>query len=261
MSYSDLDDLTVGTFDHLSSDTFMELEIDNIFPNPNQPRKQFDDNYIDELSQSIVENGLIQPIAVSACDDGTFMIVSGECRYKAHIKAGLRSIKTHILNIDNKKVDELSLIENIQRKDLTPFEVARFINLLWSSGNYAKKQDLAKAVGKSATYISKVFKAVNICDEIIKDIEDTKKDIGLETLQELSNVKDIQKQKEFYFNNTKRDIIRQYLSSLKDTKKVANKKYKKIVNCSELKKWEDILEHLKPLNILNKQYKITIQEL
>ena len=195
--------------------SFLELELNKVYPNPNQPRKDFKD--IDELANSIKENGLIQPIAVVKTDDG-YMIISGERRYRACKELGLKTIKTHLINADDKKVLELALVENIQRDDLTDFEKAKFINQLWASGHYAKKQDLAKAIGKSQSYISKVFKAVKLCDEIIKDIEEHKKDIGLEVLQELSNVKDKDKQLELYLDGATRDNIRDYNQSKKDVK-------------------------------------------
>ncbi len=195
---------------------FLELEISKVYPNPNQPRKHFE--AIDELANSIKENGLIQPIAVVKTDKG-YMIISGERRYRACQSIGLKTIKAHTIQADEKKVQELALVENIQRDDLTDFEKAKFINQLWASGYYAKKQDLAKAIGKSPTYISKVFKAIKISDEIIADIEEHKKDIGLEVLQELSNVKDKDVQLQLYQDGAKRDDIRTYNESQKSSSK------------------------------------------
>ncbi len=186
---------------------FLELEINKVYPNPNQPRKQFE--AIDELANSIKENGLIQPIAVVKTDKG-YMIISGERRYRACQSIGLKTIKAHTIQADDKKIQELALVENIQRDDLTDFEKAKFINQLWASGHYAKKQDLAKAIGKSPAYISKVFKAIKLSDEIITHIEEHKKDIGLEVLQELSNVKDKDTQLQLYQDGAKRDDIRLY---------------------------------------------------
>ncbi len=110
---------------------FMELELTKVFPNPNQPRKNFQN--IEELAQSIQAQGLIQPIAVVKKEDG-YMVVSGERRYRACQYLGLKSIKAHVLQADDVKVQELSLIENIQREDLSDFEKAKFIGQLWASG-------------------------------------------------------------------------------------------------------------------------------
>jgi ParB-like chromosome segregation protein Spo0J len=187
------------------------------------------------------------------------MIISGERRYKASLYAKLKTIKAHIIKADDKKILELSLVENIQRDDLTDFEKAKFINQVWATGHYAKKQDLAKAIGKPQSYISKVFKAVKLSDEIIQDIEENKKDIGLEVLHELSNVKDKDKQLELYLDGAKRDDIRDYNQSQKDSKISRAKKYKK----SMILDGEDsecVIDHLSAMPI-DKKYKITIEEL
>lgn len=215
MSLSNIDGITKGKVKTTGVSAFLELELHKVYPNPNQPRKAFND--IEELASSITTNGLIQPIAVVKTDKG-YMIISGERRYKASVYAKAKTIKAHIIKATDKEILELALVENIQRDDLTDFEKAKSINQLWASGNYAKKQDLAAAIGKNSSYISKVFKAVKICDEIIQDIEENKKDIGLEVLQELSNIKDKDVQLQMYQDGTKRDDIRDYNQSQKSSK-------------------------------------------
>jgi len=204
MKYTDLKKATKNKVKTTGVSAFSELELSKIYPNPEQPRKNFE---VEELAADIKENGLIQPIAVVKREDG-YMIVAGERRYQAHKHLNRKTIKTHIITADDQKVQELALIENIQREDLTPFEIAKYITTLWSSGNYKKKQDLAKAIGKPPSYISKAFKAVNLCDEIIEDIETNKKNIGLEILQELSRIKDERMQLEVYNKNPTREHIR-----------------------------------------------------
>ena len=213
MNLSKIDGITKGRVKTTGVSAFSELELHKVYPNPNQPRKNFTD--IDELAASISTNGLIQPIAVVKDDNGMYMIISGERRYRACTSLELRTIKAHIIEADEKKILELALVENIQRDDLTDFEKVKFINQLWASGNYEKKQDLAAAIGKPQSYISKVFKAVKLSDEIIADIEDNKKDIGLEILQELSNVKDKDEQLRLYQTGAKRDEIRTAASVVK----------------------------------------------
>jgi len=259
MNLSAINSATKGKVRTTGVSSFLELELSKVYPNPDQPRKNFTD--IDELANSIKENGLIQPIAVVKTDDG-YMIISGERRYRACKELGLKTIKTHLINADDKKVLELALVENIQRDDLTDFEKAKFINQLWASGNYAKKQDLAKAIGKPASYISKVFKAVKLCDEIINDIEEHKKDIGLEVLQELSSVKDEAKQLELYRAGAKRDEIRAYNESQKSSKISRAKKYKTVLDELTINEIKKI--HLLPVfsnQPQNTKYKITIEEL
>jgi ParB family transcriptional regulator, chromosome partitioning protein len=228
MNLSKIDSITKGKVKTTGVSPFLELELHKVYPNPNQPRKSFED--IDELAASISTNGLIQPIAVVKDGAGKYMIISGERRFRACTSLELKTIKVHIIEADSKKIEELSLIENIQRNDLTDFEVAKFVSMLWNSGMYEKKQDLAAAIGKPQSYISKVFKAVKLSDEIIADIEDNKKDIGLEILQELSNVKDKDKQLELYQSGAKRDEIRAATNTAKISpakKTITHKEYMK----------------------------------
>jgi ParB/RepB/Spo0J family partition protein len=212
-----IDDMTKGKFDNLQKNSFMELDITKVYPNPNQPRKEFDDEHIQELSNSIVKNGLMQPIAVTkVTDTGKYMIISGECRYKAHLLADLPTIKAHIIDADDKQIDELSLIENIQRKDLTPCEIALFIRRLWESGTYEKKKDLADKIGKKDTYVSKALSVSSLDDNIIEDIKKHKLDIGLSVLDEISRVGDYDFQNMVYDKYKsgviKRDDIKKFKS-------------------------------------------------
>jgi len=232
---------------------FSNIEIDKIYPNPDQPRKSFED--IEELSNSIKENGLIQPIVIVKKED-KYMIISGERRFRACKMLNHKVIKSHILKADDKKIMELSLVENIQRDDLTDFEKAKFINQLWLTGKYEKKQDLAKALGKSQSYISKAFKSVRMSNKVIKHIEEHKIDLGLEIMQELSSVKDENKQLEFVLNGAKREEIREYNSSLKSTKK---KKQKIVFDRVGIDEVSNI--HLLDIINKNKIYKITIEEI
>ncbi|MFA5453994.1 MAG: ParB/RepB/Spo0J family partition protein [Sulfurimonas sp.] len=224
---------------------FMELELTKVFANPNQPRKNFQN--IEELAQSIQVQGLIQPIAVVKKDDG-YMVVSGERRYRACQHLQLKTIKAHVLQADDLKVQELSLIENIQREDLSDFEKAKFIGQLWASGKYTQKQDLATAIGKSPSYISKAFSSLKLDSSILNEIEENKNDIPLSVLEEISRVKDKAIQREVYEKYIAGEITRDDIKSFKadnikkDTKKTSkNKKYthpvveyKTIINIDEI---------------------------
>ena len=107
----------------------IELEIRRIFPNPDQPRKHFDPLSIEELAESIREHGLLQPIVVARRDNG-YMIVAGERRYRAHRIIGSTTIRAIISEGDAARIDEAALIENIQREDLSDFEIAKAIGKL-----------------------------------------------------------------------------------------------------------------------------------
>lgn len=192
---------------------FSELEITKVYPNPDQPRKAFED--IEELAATIQQHGLLQPITVVKKDDG-YMIVSGERRYKAHLFNEAKTIKAYILDATDEKVEELTLIENIQRNDLTDFEIANHIVKLWKTGRYAKKSDLAKKVGKSESYVSKAFSSLNLDDEILEDIAVNKKDISISVMDEISRVKDKKVQKEVYQKYNAGEITRDNIKEFKE---------------------------------------------
>lgn len=219
---------------------FLELEIGKVYPNPNQPRKHFKN--IEELADTIKQDGLIQPISVVKKEDG-YMIIGGERRYRAALHAGLTTIRAHILQVDENKVLELSLIENIQRDELTDFETAKFIGQLWASGKYAQKQDLAAAIGKSASYISKVFSSLKLDSSILNEIEENKNDISLSVLEEISRVKNKEVQREVYEKYIAGEITRDDIKSFKidNTKKISKAKkdihpikYETITNIDEI---------------------------
>jgi len=215
-----------------NNNEFMELEIDKIFANPKQPRKNFED--IEGLAESIKKSGLIQPIAVTKTPQG-YMIISGERRYQAHKYAGLNTIKVHIIEATDKEIQELSIVENIQRDDLTDYEKAKFIGELWASGAYKQKSEIAEALGKTPAYISKCFSTLRLDDEIIKDLEEGSHPLGLSILEELGRVKDKPLQREIYLKliskEINRDGIARCISDFNDGKIFKPKKSKKTFVC------------------------------
>ncbi|MFW0714182.1 ParB/RepB/Spo0J family partition protein [Aliarcobacter butzleri] len=217
---------------------FSELEISKVYPNPDQPRKAFED--IEELAATIKEHGLLQPITVVKKDDG-YMIISGERRYKAHLFNEAKTIKAYILDATDEEVQELTLIENIQRNDLTDFEIANHIVGLWKTGRYEKKSDLAKKVGKSESYVSKAFSSLNLDNEILEDIAVNKKDISISVMDEISRVKDKKVQKEVYQKYDAGEITRDNIKEYKEPKNKIEIK-RKLLNTfiyNEPLRWED----------------------
>lgn len=246
MNIDALNKVVIGKTKTEGISAFSELEVTKVYPNPDQPRKSFEN--IEELAESIKQNGLIQPIAVVKKADG-YMIVSGERRYRATLHAELKTIKAHILQVDDAKVQELSLIENIQREDLSDIEKAHFIAKLWESGLYAQKQDLAKAIGKSQSYISKALGILNLDQEILND--NGIKDVGLEVLDTLRGVKDKELQKKLFKEKaTVKEIRERKISS--------TKKFKRVMHL-DAKDTEKVIDYLSGLS-LKKIYKITIEE-
>ncbi|PZQ08217.1 MAG: hypothetical protein DI567_02225 [Aliarcobacter butzleri] len=236
MSLSKITAVTAGKTKTSGISPFSELEISKVYPNPDQPRKQFDD--IEELASTIKEHGLLQPITVVKKDDG-YMIVSGERRYKAHLHNEAKTIKAYILDTTDEKVEELTFIENIQRNDLTDFETAKYIVKLWETGRYEKKSDLAKKIGKSESYVSKAFSALKLNDEILEDIEINKKNISVSVMDEISRVKDKDVQKEVYQKYSNKEITRDEIKEIKN--KIESKENE---TNHTLKKFEDSEKNL-----------------
>ena len=123
---------------------FRELPIEQVHPNPNQPRKHFDEAKLHELAASIREHGLLQPITVRPADDG-FEIVMGERRYRAHVLAGLETISAKVAEMDDCEMAEKAIIENLQRVDIRPLEEARAYQAMLDQGYTVEK--LAKRLG------------------------------------------------------------------------------------------------------------------
>ena len=126
------------------------VPIELIDPNPNQPRQVMGD--LSELISSIVEKGIIEPLVVRQRGD-RFQIIAGERRYQASVQAGLRELPVVIREVDDTEVIELALIENLQRKDLTPFEEAEALHGLADRCGYTH-EDLARRLGKSRTSVT-----------------------------------------------------------------------------------------------------------
>ena len=106
------------------SSSINEIELSKISVNPNQPRREFDETALGELADSISEIGIIQPITLRKINEDEYQIIAGERRYRASLKAGLKSIPAYIRTADDENVMEMALIENIQREDLNSVEIA-----------------------------------------------------------------------------------------------------------------------------------------
>ncbi len=138
------------------------VPIDEIDPNPNQPRQVMGD--LSELMASIAEKGIIEPIIVRQ-RAGRFQIVAGERRYQAAVQVGLREVPIVIREVDDTEIIEVALIENIQRKDLTPFEESEALQSLASRCGYTH-EDMARKLGKSRTSITESLSLNNMPDEV-----------------------------------------------------------------------------------------------
>ena len=151
----------------------VEINIDLIDPNPFQPRKFFDDDELVELAETIEKHGLIQPIAVRKVGD-RYQIISGERRTRASKLANCQTIKAQVYeNLDDKTMSEWALIENIQRVDLNPIEVAQSYQQLIDNHNYTH-DDLAKTVGKSRSAITNTLRLLKLPNQVQAWIQEGK---------------------------------------------------------------------------------------
>ena len=148
-----------------------KIPIHFIFPNPSQPRKNFDQNLLNELSDSIKEQGIIQPILVRKKSEDNFEIVAGERRWRAAQLAKIHEVPVIVLNIDDKKSLEFAILENIQRSDLNGIEEALGYDNLVKKFGYSQ-ETLSKILGKSRSHIANTLRLAGLPEEIQKMIAD-----------------------------------------------------------------------------------------
>ena len=154
-----------------------KIDISKIYPNKKQPRKNFEEKEIRELSESIKNQGLIQPIVVREASGSMYEIIAGERRWRACQLAGLHSVNCVVMSVDDKNVYELALIENIQRENLNVVEEASaYKNLIEING--IKNEELSKKIGKSVSHISNLIRLLDLESEIQQMIIDGKISMG-----------------------------------------------------------------------------------
>jgi len=158
-------------------ENIQELDINKIYPNPNQPRKYFDEEALQELASSIKLHGVIQPLVVNKTDNDNYMIIAGERRWRASNIAGLEKVPVVIKNYTEKQVKEISIIENLQREDLNPIEAARAIKQLMDEYNLTQ-ETVSDRIGKSRSSVANTLRLLSLYPEVIKMIEDGKLSSG-----------------------------------------------------------------------------------
>ena len=154
-----------------------ELPLEDVFPNPDQPRKTFDENALNDLANSIREHGVISPIVVNKAPDGRYMIIAGERRYRAALRAGLEKIPAIVKDLSDKEVQEISLIENLQREDLNPIEAATGMKRLMDEFGLTQEM-LAERLGKSRPAIANTLRLLSPADEVIAMVREGKLSSG-----------------------------------------------------------------------------------
>lgn len=154
-------------FDEEESDRGVtEVDINLVFPNPNQPRKAFDQTALSELADSISRHGVIMPIIVNKSGD-RYMIIAGERRFRASKLAGLSKVPVIIKTYNERQIKEISLIENLQREDLNPIEAARAMRSLMDDYGLTQ-EELADRIGKSRPAIANTLRLLSLTPEVLQ---------------------------------------------------------------------------------------------
>ena len=167
-----MDDVKTG-----GSSSINEIKLSLIKPNPGQPRQEFDEASLNELAASIREIGIIQPITLRQMPDDSYQIISGERRYRASLLAGLETIPAYVRTVEDETVMEMALIENIQREDLNPVEIALTFQKLIEQ--YHLTQDrLSERVGKKRATIANYLRLLKLPAEIQIGLKNKQIDMG-----------------------------------------------------------------------------------
>lgn len=160
-----------------SRDAVVVLAIDEISPNRSQPRTEFDPEALAELTDSISKHGVLQPILVRPLIAGGYQIVAGERRYRASLQAGLSEIPAIVRELNDKETMEIALIENLQRKDLTPVEEALGYDALMKNHGFTQEQ-VAESVGKSRPAIANALRLLSLPQPVIDMLAEGKLSAG-----------------------------------------------------------------------------------
>ena len=218
------------------SSTINEIPLDQIEPNANQPRSLFDDDKLQELANSIREIGIIQPITLRQTAENRFQIIAGERRWRASQMAGLKTIPAYIRTINDQDVMEMALVENIQREDLNPIEIAlAYEHLIESTG--MTQDRISERVGKSRSAITNYLRLLKLPAQVQISLQ--KKEIDMGHARALLSLDSPSLQlkvfKETMKNGWSVRKVEEVVNSLKNGEDIesANKKIKAKVQLSE----------------------------
>lgn len=150
----------------------VELNLSDVYPNPNQPRKTFDKSALQELAESIKTHGIIQPIVVSKTGN-RYMIIAGERRYRASKLADMKTILAIVKDYDDRKIKEIAIIENLQRENLNPIEAGNAMKKLMEEYSLTQ-EELAERLGKSRSSVANTLRLLTLSAPVIKLVEEGK---------------------------------------------------------------------------------------
>lgn len=169
--------ISTDTVQTEGSSSISEIAISKIKANPNQPRREFDPEALQELADSIKEIGIIQPITLRKMDDGTYQIIAGERRFRASQLAGLTTVPAYIRTADDENVMEMALIENIQREDLNSMEIALAYQHLLEEYDLTQER-LSERVGKKRTTVANYLRLLKLPAQIQMALKNRELDMG-----------------------------------------------------------------------------------
>jgi len=232
--------------------TLRDIDTEKIQENPHQPRLEINSSELEELANSIKENGLIQPISVNKIANDNYEVVAGHRRLAACKLLKYKTIKAIVLSEMTKndsgydlKMASLALVENLQRKDLNVIETAISISNLLNLGIYKSQVDLAKSIGKQRIYVTKCLSILKLHSTIVSDLSQNKSIKDLDALYFLQKISNPELQVEKYFDLvnkriTRNDLILMTKSSKESKSKkmftINNKKGRLLIdaNCNKL---------------------------
>ena len=159
------------------SSAISEIPINQITPNPEQPRQNFDEDALEELASSIRELGIIQPLTLRSTGEDSYQIISGERRYRASLLAGLETVPAYIRTANDSEVTEMALIENIQREDLNAIEIALTFRKLIDQYHLTQER-LSERIGKKRATIANFLRLLKLPAEVQLGLHDHTLDMG-----------------------------------------------------------------------------------
>lgn len=169
--------ITFNDSETQGSSSISEVELDKIVPNPDQPRRVFNEEALEELAVSIRSIGLVQPVTLRKLNDDSYQIIAGERRYRASMMAGLTSIPAYIKTVDDDETMEMALIENIQREDLNSIEIALAYQKLIDTFSLTQEQ-LSERVGKKRATVANYLRLLKLPAEVQMGVKNKKIEMG-----------------------------------------------------------------------------------
>ena len=238
-----IDDASIDLRPSHQASAINEIDVNTIIANPYQPRKEFDDESINELAESIKQLGIIQPITVRKIDEDKYQLITGERRFRASKIAGLTTIPAYVRTADDMTLLEMALVENIQREDLNPIEIAISYQRLIEECNITQ-ENLAERVGKKRSTVANYLRILKLPAQIQLGIREDKISIGHAKV--LLNIDDEKLQIKVYNQILKKSLsVRQVEDLLKNLSADGTKIKKSDSDSSTGEEYKKLSEHLK----------------